>query len=374
MQLRELFLKKYRNYIDLELSFHPKLNLIVGPNAQGKTNILESIFLSCTGRSHRTPRDRELIQWGSEQAFIRARVEKQTGTSEIAIRLHAREKKKVLINQSPAARLGELMGHLNSVLFSPDDLKLIKEGPSERRRFMDMELSQIRPRYFYYLQQYNRILNHRNNLLKEIQKKPSLTSTLPVWNQQLAEAGSFIILQRMHFISSLQTIAQEIHSKITHGSETLTLEYKSSIPCNSGNIEKIRDNFLKILKARQDEDIESGLTGKGCHRDDIVFQINGMDVRTFGSQGQKRTTVLSLKLSELEFMFKETGEYPLLLLDDAMSELDTGRQEMLMEYIGKVQTFITLTDMNHLPVLKDRSKRVYRIYSGNAVLDESLSF
>jgi len=374
LQLRELILRNYRNYDELELSFHPNINLLVGPNAQGKTNILESIFLSCTGRSHRTSRDRELIKWDRDQSLVRTRVDKQLGTSEIAIGLFAHEKKKVFINQTPAARLGELMGHLNSVLFSPDDLKLINEGPSERRRFMDMELSQVRPRYFYYLQQYNRILRHRNNLLKDIQRKPSLAGTLPVWNQQLSETGSFIIMQRLLFLSSLQSIARVIHNKITNGSEVLTLEYKSSIPCSSLSIDKIRESFLKELELRQNEDIERGVTGRGCHRDDIVFQINGTDVRVFGSQGQKRTTVLSLKLSELEFMFKETGEYPLLLLDDAMSELDISRQEMIMEYIGKAQTFITITDIDQLPALKDRSKRVYRVRSGNAVLDESLSF
>ena len=174
MRLRELILRNFRNYDNLELALSSDLILFVGPNAQGKTNILESIFMACTGRSHRTPRDRELIQWGKEEALIRTKVDKQLGASEIAISLQLRDKKKVLINQSPAARMGELMGHINSVMFSPDDLKLIREGPVERRRFMDIELSQIRPKYFYYLQQYNRVLNHRNNLLKSIQYNPSL--------------------------------------------------------------------------------------------------------------------------------------------------------------------------------------------------------
>jgi DNA replication and repair protein RecF len=259
------------------------------------------------------------------------------------------------------------MGHLNSVIFSPEDLKLIREGPSERRRYMDMELSQIRPKYFYYLQQYNRILNHRNNLLKDIQKKPSLAKTLPVWDQQLAEAGSFIIQQRHSFHVSLQEIAQKIHKRISDDSEELSLYYKSSIPYKAGTAKEIQENFVRELEVRQAEDIERGLTGRGCHRDDMVFHINGIDVRLFGSQGQKRTTVLSLKLSELEFMFRETGEYPLLLLDDAMSELDSFRQKMLLEYIDKVQTFATVTDLDQFPDIRNRESKVFLIQAGKAV-------
>lgn len=367
MQLRELTLRNYRNYEELELSFPSGLILLAGRNAQGKTNIIESIFLSCTGRSHRTSKDRELIQWDKDEALVRTRAEKLIGSSSIDIFLNSHEKKKILINGSPASRLGELMGHLNSVIFSPEDLKLIREGPSERRRYMDMELSQIRPKYFYYLQQYNRILNHRNNLLKDIQKKPSLAKTLPVWDQQLAEAGSFIIQQRHSFHVSLQEIAQKIHKRISDDSEELSLYYKSSIPYKAGTAKEIQENFVRELEVRQAEDIERGLTGRGCHRDDMVFHINGIDVRLFGSQGQKRTTVLSLKLSELEFMFRETGEYPLLLLDDAMSELDSFRQKMLLEYIDKVQTFATVTDLDQFPDIRNRESKVFLIQAGKAV-------
>ena len=318
LQLRELSLKNYRNYDNLELYFHSDLILFIGPNAQGKTNILESVFLSCTGRSHRTPRDRELIKLGEEEALIRTRVEKELGSSEISILLNMRDKKKVLINKTPAARLGELMGHLNSVLFSPDDLKLVRDGPAERRRFMDMELSQIRPRYFYYLQQYNRILTHRNNLLKEIQGKPSLASTLPVWDYQLAEAEVY---------NSAKTIVQpiiaeycrEIHSRITNHSEALTMEYKSSIPFEEGSLQEIQEQFIRELETRHKDDIARGSTGRGCHRDDIHFKI--MDrcqiVRLPGSEEDNCPSLNS----ELEFMYKETGNIP-CFADDALSELD----------------------------------------------------
>ena len=374
MHLRELILRNFRNFDHTELSFPSDLIFLIGENAQGKTNLIESVFLSCTGRSHRTSKDREMIQWEKEEAYVRTKVDRKLGDSSIDILLRAHEKKRVRINGEPIHRLGELMGHLNSVIFSPEDLKLVKEGPVERRRFMDMELSQIRPKYFYYLQQYNRILNQRNNLLKEIQSNPSLAKTLPVWDQQLAETGSFIILQRHAFNISLQKIAREIHSRISRGSEQLSLVYRSSIPYQDAALEEIRQNFLRELEIRQKEDIEKGRTGKGCHRDDILFHINGMDVRLFGSQGQKRTTVLSLKLSELEFMFRETGEYPLLLLDDAMSELDSARQRMLLEYIGKVQTFIAVTDQNQFPEIRGRDSQVFQIRSGTAVPEESGPF
>ena len=374
MHLRELTLRNFRNFDHTELSFPSDLIFLIGENAQGKTNLIESVFLSCTGRSHRTSKDREMIQWKKEEALVRTKVDRKLGDSSIDILLRAHEKKRVRINGEPIHRLGELMGHLNSVIFSPEDLKLVKEGPVERRRFMDMELSQIRPKYFYYLQQYNRILNQRNNLLKEIQNNPSLEKTLPVWNQQLADAGSFIILQRHAFNISLQKIAQEIHNRISRGLEQLSLVYRSSIPYQNAALEEIRQNFLRELEIRQKEDIAKGRTGKGCHRDDILFHINGMDVRLFGSQGQKRTTVLSLKLSELEFMFRETGEYPLLLLDDAMSELDSTRQRMLLEYIGKVQTFIAVTDQNQFPEIRGRDSQVFQIRSGSAVPQEGGPF
>jgi penicillin-binding protein-related factor A (putative recombinase) len=203
--------------------------------------------------------------------------------------------------------------------------------------------------------------------LKDIQKKPSLAKTLPVWDQQLAEAGSFIIQQRHSFHVSLQEIAQKIHKRISDDSEELSLYYKSSIPYKAGTAKEIQENFVRELEVRQAEDIERGLTGRGCHRDDMVFHINGIDVRLFGSQGQKRTTVLSLKLSELEFMFRETGEYPLLLLDDAMSELDSFRQKMLLEYIDKVQTFATVTDLDQFPDIRNRESKVFLIQAGKAV-------
>jgi len=357
----------FRNYVKLELKFNSNLILFIGKNAQGKTNILESIFLSCTGRSHRTSKDRELIRWGQDFAAVKILVEKKIGPSMIEILIKNREKKKILINGIPAQRIGELMGHLNCVMFSPEDLKLVKEGPVERRRFMDMELSQIKPQYFYHLQKYIGILNQRNSLLKEINQKPYLRKTLPVWNEQLAEIGSYIIYQRHLFVEKLKNIAREIHQEISHHSEDFNIEYKSSIDYKSVQPEIIQNNFLKSLEENEEEDISRCITSRGCHRDDLIFTINDIDIRTYGSQGQQRTAVLSLKLAELELMFQETGEYPVLLLDDVMSELDSTRKKMLFQYLNKVQTFITATELESLPLSDMKDLKVIKIHQGEAV-------
>ncbi len=367
MHLRELSLINYRNYIKLELSFDSNLIIFSGRNAQGKTNILESIFLLCTGRSHRTPRDKELILWGKKESIVKSMVEKREGLSLIEIALSLRENKKIKINSMAIQRLGELMGHINSVLFSPEDLKLVKGSPTERRRFMDMEISQVKPQYFYSLQQYNRILNHRNNLLKDINRKSSLRKTLPLWDEQMAMVGSYIMTERSRFIDKIRNISKDIHTEISFGDEELDIVYKPSINCDLSNDSNILEDFLRALEVNREEDIRKGRTGRGCHRDDLALIVNNMDLRTFGSQGQQRTTVLSLKLSEIEMMFRETGEYPLLLLDDVLSELDKYRQSQLLSYFDKVQTFMTMTDYRELPSNITSSMEIYRISEGSAV-------
>lgn len=366
MHLKELNLINYRNYIKLELSFDSNLIIFSGRNAQGKTNILESIFLSCTGRSHRTPRDRELILWGERESAIRSMVQKREGLSLIEIILSLRENKKIKINSMAAQKLGELMGHMNSVLFSPEDLKLVKGSPTERRRFMDMEISQVKPQYFYSLQQYNRILNHRNNLLKDINEKSSLKKTLPIWDEQMAKVGTYIMMERLAFTQNISNISRDIHGEISFGKEDLDVGYEPSIDFDLSDAANIMETYMKTLELGHEDDIRRGRTGRGCHRDDLAININGMDVRTFGSQGQQRTTVLSLKLSEIEMMFRETGEYPLLLLDDVMSELDKYRQGQLLTYFDKVQTFMTMTDYRELPKDLTGSMEIYEISEGRA--------
>lgn len=366
MHLRELSLLNYRNYKKLGLKFDSNLIFFSGRNAQGKTNILESIFLLSTGRSHRTPRDRELILQGERESKVSAMIEKKEGQSLVEIFLNHKENKKININGMTAERLGQLMGHINSVLFSPEDLKLVKGSPGERRRFMDIEISQIKPKYFYSLQQYNRILSHRNNLLKDINERASLKKTLYIWDEQLSKIGAYIINERNKFTLNISKIARIIHREISSNNETLEVFYNPSIEMDLSYEDKIIDNYLEILKLNQEEDIKRGNTGKGCHRDDLIINIDNMDVRTYGSQGQQRTTVLSLKLSEIEMMYKETEEYPILLLDDVLSELDKYRQEQLLSYFDKVQTFMTLTDFpDSLGGIANKFE-MYKISKGNA--------
>lgn len=311
--------------------------------------------------------------WSEKEAYIKTEVQKSIGSSVIEIRLSKDEKKRITINGMQINRMGELMGHLNSVIFSPEDLKLIKEGPIERRRYIDMGLSQVKPKYFYYLQQYNRVLNQRNNLLKSIKDNHSLKKTLSVWNHQIAEVGSYIILERLLFCSALKKITHEIHKELSYNTEDLSLEYSTSIPVDDWSIDNIKQKFQEALEESEQKDIERGSTSIGCHRDDIKIMINGKNARIFGSQGQQRTGALSLKLSVLDFMKKETGEYPILLLDDVMSELDSHRQRMLLDYISKVQTFITTTDIDSIKKLDHIDKDIYLIDNGRIkFLDKKL--
>ncbi len=364
MYLKELTLNNYRNYQNIGLKFDGGRIIFVGRNAQGKTNILESIFLTCTGRSHRTPRDSELIRWGQDSCYVKVLVERKIGYNSIEVFLSLKDKKRIKINGVTIQKLGQLMGHFNAVMFSPEDLRLVKEAPSERRRYMDMEISQMKPQYFYNLQQYNRILAHRNNLLKEIGKNPEAKKMLPIFDEQLSEVGAFIIKQRCEFIERLSRLAREIHERISSQAERLDIRYRPSIRVSNLDIGDIREEFFAALEKKKSEDIQRGSTGVGCHRDDIGFEINGVDVRVFGSQGQQRTVALSLKLSDVELMYRETGEYPVLLLDDVMSELDEERLRRLFEELGDVQVFVTATDLSSIPPLELKKFHVYDVEEG----------
>ncbi|NMA96090.1 MAG: DNA replication/repair protein RecF [Clostridiales bacterium] len=364
MHLVELSLNNFRNFKRLDLPLTPNITILVGKNAQGKTNILESIVYTCTGRSHRTSLDREVIRFGEDFAYIRAIVEKSIGNNKVEIGLSKSKSKMVNINGTSVKRLGELMGHINGVVFSPDDLSLIKGAPSERRKFLDMEISQIRPNYFYALQKYNRVLSQRNNLLKDIQKRPSMKKGLGVWSEQLSDAGAQIIWERNRFLRKLRIVSAKVHKTLTFGNEKLDIIYRPSIE-QKGDIEETKKHFLEVLDSTEAMDIERGITQRGCHRDDMLFSIDNIDTRTYGSQGQQRTVVLSLKLAEIEIMKNMTGEMPILLLDDVFSELDEYRKKMLLDSIGDVQAIITTTNIDDVSALDEKSYLVYRVESGN---------
>lgn len=334
MYITEVSLQGFRNLAQLKIEPSRGINVIYGSNAQGKTNFLESLFFCAMGRSMRGKNDQQLIQFGAEESHIRMLVQRQSRYDRIDVHLKQNEKKGIAVNGLPVRKLGDLFGTLYAVIFSPEDLSLVKDGPGERRRFLDMELCQLSKVYYYDLQQYYHILKQRNNLLKEIAKKPELSETLFVWDAQMAEYGERIISARKRFLLRLDEIAAEKLSRLTGGKDHLQTVYKPN--CEEGALaEKLRRNL--------ERDIFFGATQSGPHKDDVIFSIDGREVKVYGSQGQQRTTALAARLAEIDLIRQETGEEPVLLLDDVFSELDERRQKYLLESIGGLQAFVTCT-------------------------------
>lgn len=349
MFIKNLRLANFRSYGALNVKFEKNFNIIYGDNAQGKTNIIEAIFLCASGRSHRTSKDIDLIKFEETGSYIKLDIIKDSVDSTIEIYFGREEKKKIKINEIPVKKIGDLIGHFNAVIFSPEDLLVIKEGPSERRRFIDITLCQLRPSYFYDLQQYMRVLAQRNTLLKEIQERKSLTDTLEVWNINLASIGSRIMKARNEFTGKIKKMAEANHYKLTDHNEKLDLCYIPSIELESfEHVKDIETAFLKKLEASLKREMARGSTLYGPQRDDYELFLNGTSLKQYGSQGQQRTAVLAIKLSEIELMKEMNGSYPVLLLDDVMSELDRKRQEYLFDSLQEVQTFITCTDIGFL--------------------------
>lgn len=334
MYITEVSLQGFRNLAQLKIEPSQGINVIYGSNAQGKTNFLESLYFCAMGRSMRGKSDQQLIHFDAEESHIRMMVQRKNRYDRIDVHLKQNEKKGIAVNGLPVRKLGDLFGTLYAVIFSPEDLSLVKDGPGERRRFLDMELCQLSKVYYYDLQQYYRILKQRNNLLKEIQKKPDLSETLFVWDAQMAEYGERIISARKGFLLRLDEIAAEKLSRLTGGRDQLQTIYKPN--CEEGMLaEKLRRNL--------DRDISFGATQSGPHKDDMIFSIDGREVKVYGSQGQQRTTALAARLAEIDLIREETGEEPVLLLDDVFSELDERRQKFLLESIGGLQAFVTCT-------------------------------
>lgn len=361
MRINRIKLVNFRNYSLLELNLGEGLNVLVGENAQGKTNLLEAIFLCAFGRSHKMSRDSDLIKYTEDSSYIGLDIDGYTGSRKIEVKLHRGETKKVLLDTNPIGRSGELLGVLNAVMFSPEDLSLVKEGPMMRRRFMDMELSQLNPSYYYRLQQYNLALKQRNALLKE-SIKPFAPGLLAMWDEQLANLGDSIINTRKPFIDELAEIAGDLHQKISEGRETLQIAYEPDISAAPGI--SLHDTIIEALSRSALEDMRRGFTTIGPHRDDIAISINQTDARVFGSQGQQRTAALSLKLSELEIMKRHKNEPPVLLLDDVLSELDDKRQRMLVKSIDGVQVLLTCTSLAGLQDTCLKEMKVYECKNG----------
>ncbi|MCX7020558.1 MAG: DNA replication/repair protein RecF [Candidatus Sumerlaeota bacterium] len=348
MLISELQIINFRNIAFLRAAFAPGLNLIHGPNAQGKTNVLEAISLLVTGRSFRTTMDREMIPWVRdtyEATLVRARVEKRSGEERFMLTFNQSEKH-VTINGNPIGRLGELVGRINAVLFTPSDLQIVRGGPAFRRRFLDVELSQISRRYLFCLQRYDLALRQRNALLKMHQSRPNLRQELFPWDAQLAEHGAELIHARQRMVAQLSQLSASAYNRISGGSEGMKITYQSQTqPGDDDDIGTIRAKLEQALAKTQAEDIRRGATSAGPHRDDFTFLLSGRDARDYGSQGQQRSCVLAMRLAELKIMEDATGECPLLLLDDLMSELDESRKRAFMECLDRrIQIFLTATE------------------------------
>ncbi|MGO1818627.1 MAG: DNA replication/repair protein RecF [Senegalia sp. (in: firmicutes)] len=360
MHVKSIKLINFRNYNGIKVFLNPNVNIFLGENGEGKTNLLESLFIASSGKSFRTNRDKELINIDKNEAYIAVELIREDSEKKIEIKLDNNSPKRVKINGVEQDKISDILGILKAVIFSPEDLKIVKEGPSYRRNFLDQEITQMKPLYKSILNDYNRVLTQRNNLLKVIPYDKKKRKMLFVWNKQLIELGSRIIIFRKSFIDRLIPIAQEIHKSVTNGVENLDLSYQPTFDINELDKKIIMKNFEELLIKNEDSDIEKGSTSLGPHKDDIEIKINDKDVRIFGSQGQKRTTVLSLKLAEVELIKDETDENPILLLDDVFSELDKNRRKYLVSRFSKLQTIITTNDdINDLEVDKINKKTYY---------------
>lgn len=355
MVIKSLKLKNYRNYELLNLTFDPKTNILYGDNAQGKTNILEALYLSGTTKSHRGTKDRDLIQFGREESHLETVVEKNGVLFQIDMHLKKNSPKGIAINKIPIRRAGELFGIVHFVFFSPEDLNIIKEGPAGRRRFIDLELSQLDKVYLSNLSNYNRIINQRNSLLKEIVYQKDLIDTLDIWDMQLAEYGTKIIERRKKFIDEVNRIIGGIHEKLTGGRENIELSYESS----AGEL-----SMEDMLRKNRERDIRFKSTSAGPHRDDLCFRVGDLDIRKFGSQGQQRTAALSLKLSEIELVKMLIHDTPILLLDDVLSELDKNRQNYLLDSIHDIQTVITCTGLDEFVNHRFSINKIFYVKNG----------
>lgn len=371
MELESLTLKNYRNYGDLTLEFSDGVNVFLGENAQGKTNLLESIYVLALARSHRTSSDKDLIQWSEKEATISGRVKRAISDTPLSLNF-SNKGKKARVNHLEQSKLSQYIGQLNVILFAPEDLELVKGAPSVRRRFIDMEFGQMNPLYLYNTTQYKRILKERNAYLKRLQLKQTAdTVFLDVLSEQLVNVGAQILLARESFLKKLEQAAQPIHAEISDQRETLYLVYNSSVNFDEkDDLAGVTAAFEAALLKQRAREIMMGSTLLGPHRDDLQFIVNDNDVAVFGSQGQQRTTALAVKLAEIDLMQQETGEYPVLLLDDVLSELDANRQtHLLLAIQDKVQTFITAPSLTDVARQLIHTPKVFHVKHGEITLE-----
>lgn len=367
MYIEQLQIKDYRNYNELSVQFDNKVNVILGENAQGKTNVMESIYVLAMAKSHRTSNDKDLIRWDQEYAKIEGRVINKHGSLPMQLVI-SKKGKKAKCNHIEQQKLSQYVGNMNVVMFAPEDLHLVKGSPQVRRRFIDMEIGQVSAVYLHDINQFQKILQQRNHYLKLLQsRKQTDQAMLDILTEQFIEMAVKIIAKRFEFIYLLEKWAMPIHEGISRGLETLKIQYKPSVDVSEEqDLSKMKNIYLEKYEKTKTREIERGVTLFGPHRDDLLFQVNGRDVQTFGSQGQQRTTALSVKLAEIELIHAEIGEYPILLLDDVLSELDDYRQSHLLNTIqGKVQTFVTTTSVDGIDHQTLKEAATYEVKAGS---------
>ena len=352
MWISNIKINNFRNYNNEEINLEKNVNVFYGENAQGKTNIIEAIFLCSMGKSFRAKKDKEMIKLNEENALIEIQYQKTDRDGKIKIALG--NKKTIWVNGIKIKKLSELLGNINIVIFTPDDIGILKGGPQNRRRFLDIMISQLKPNYMYNLNLYLKTLEQRNNYLRQIKEENKDENLLEIWDEKLAEYANNIYLYRKEFINKIENKIKNIHSEITDNKEEIDIEYITE--CTS------KENYLSLLKQRRKLDIIKGFTTKGIHRDDFMIYINKKELDIYGSQGQHRTAILSLKLSELNIIYDEIGEYPILLLDDFMSELDEKRRNHFLEKIKNTQVLITCTDKI---TLENKNILIYNVKDGN---------
>ncbi|MDE1548317.1 DNA replication/repair protein RecF [Jeotgalibaca caeni] len=366
MILKEITLRQFRNYLDLSLTFSPGINVFLGENAQGKTNLMEAIYALSMARSPRTSNEKEMIQWEEDGAHITGQIERRNGNYPLELQF-SKKGKMAKVNHMEQKRLSEYVGKLNVVLFAPEDLDLVKGAPLKRRKFLDMEIGQMSQVYLYDLVQYQRVLKQRNLYLKQLLfRKENDVVYLEVLTEQLVKLAANIIHSRLQFLEQLERWADPLHYQISNEKEHLRIRYKSTIEVQQTmDKDTVYGKVMEEYERVKDRELEQGTTLFGPHRDDLTFYVNGKNVHQFGSQGQQRTTVLSLKLAEIECMKEVLGEYPILLLDDVLSELDDDRQTHLLKTIEKkVQTFLTTTSLDGIKRNKIEEPTIFHIHAG----------
>lgn len=358
MFVKRLFLLNYRNYKELDLEFGPSVNVFIGDNAQGKTNILESIYYCAFAKSHRNSKDKELIGWDEDYAYVRVDIAKNRLDKKIDINILKDGKKAIKVNSIKITKISELVGTFNVVMFSPEDLKIVKESPGIRRKFIDMELCQLSRKYYYNLVQYNKVLNQRNLILRNRNIDEFI---LDIYDDQLSDFGEQIIKTRLEYIESLNYHGKNIHKQITSQKEEIEFKYISSVK----NLDNIKDSMKESLTKSRSKDMERRMTSVGPHRDDFSILINGVDTKSYGSQGQQRTSVLTIKFASLNIIKDVTDEYPVLLLDDVLSELDFSRKSYILSSIDGIQTLITGTGIEDISKYLKPDAKIFKVSNGN---------